>query len=236
MRQARDAAFGAVSARRTVPAGACPQAAAPFGTSGLHWCKRKRRALGATAARVAAGERSHRMGRHGVQGGRLRRRPSIPVHECARAWLGHSRAMSRAIVCVWLQGLDLLMMLLLVWQRQPPTVAAAGVHGSELGTALVSLPSGLIGALIGGQLASGRACYAFNGEHGVMRVHSACASASRYDPAGHEPRLRRPHPSFSSGNNVPSMVARSLLCHCCHSAETLDDTPKFHQYPALGAV
>ena len=59
--------------------------------------------------------------------------------------------MSRAIVCVWLQRLDLLVMLLLVWQRQPPTVAAAGVHGSELGTAAVS-PSGLIGALIGGQL------------------------------------------------------------------------------------
>jgi hypothetical protein len=39
-------------------------------------------------------------------------------------------------------------MLLLVWQRQPPTVSAAGVHGSELGAALVSLPlpSGLIGA------------------------------------------------------------------------------------------
>jgi hypothetical protein len=29
-------------------------------------------------------------------------------------------------------------MLLLVWQRQPPTVSAAGVHGSELGAALVS--------------------------------------------------------------------------------------------------
>ena len=52
-------------------------------------------------------------------------------------------------------------MLLLVWQRQPPTVAAAGVHGSELGAAVVSLPSGLlalIGALIGGQLASGVPC------------------------------------------------------------------------------
>ena len=39
-------------------------------------------------------------------------------------------------------------MLLLVWQRQPPTVAAAGVHGSELGAAVVSLPSGVL-AMIG---------------------------------------------------------------------------------------
>jgi hypothetical protein len=49
---------------------------------------------------------------------------------------------------IWLQRLEVLFTLLLLRQRQPP----AGAGATNVGAALVSLPSGLI-ALIGGAMA-----------------------------------------------------------------------------------